>query len=64
MENTIVPTNATTVKDFTSVRIVTTSDRVACKIEDLPEELAEAISNAKMDPKFNYLNELIKRGSV
>jgi len=62
MESTTVPTNARIAPVSTLERIVTTNDRVACRIEDLPQDLVDDIINAKMDPKFDYLNDLLQEG--
>ena len=36
------------------------NERIAMKSVDLPEEIIEMIRHVRMDPKYNYLNELLE----
>jgi hypothetical protein len=40
---------------------VPAQDRKACYAHDLPDDLADAVENARMDSKFNYLNTLLAK---
>jgi hypothetical protein len=40
---------------------VTARDVRACRAHELPDDLADAIENARMEPRFDYLNALIAK---
>jgi hypothetical protein len=39
---------------------ITPRTRRVFRVEDLPEETIQAIKNARVDPRHNYLDDLLK----
>jgi hypothetical protein len=47
--------------DDADLKAVPPQDRIACRAQELPSDLADSVENARMDPQFNYLNALLPK---